>query len=296
MSKVLPNSGPGAIRNRHYKSHLKHFGATMLTGLPAAGLGRKRMSPLDQEDTEFCTAYGEATSSGYEKGIQMSGEWQTAAESEFIGTPITAGADPVPSMMATTLNGSLPLISAPAGFSLDQKGPAFIANWLNWPKSLWTRASLYLPGVPFYVDGPYDIFDNIRNALWQAHLVGETGVVKAFGFWYESWNVEAVEKKGMLTPPSDSPISRHRYNFIDWTTINGQLYLVAALTQGTGYGDGGFLYFDRATVDGAFQNATANGLGLYINRSTVSHMQQFLQWLRAIGYYLIARANSIITK
>lgn len=294
MSKILPNSGPGPITNRNFKSHTKRFGSTVLTGLPPDGIGRLRMQPLDQEDTEYCTAYGEATSQGYEQSVEMSGEYQTAIEGEFIGAPITAGADPVPSMMATTINGSLPQALSP--FTLDGKGPDFIADWTNWPSTLAKIASKYLPGVPYYVDGNFDIFDNVRNALWQAKLAGEKGVVKAFGFWYDSWNTQAFDPnlKGILSIPTDKPISRHRYNFIDWKTISGQLYLVAALTQGADFGDGGILYMDRPTINYVFSNAIANGLGLYINRSKVSHMAQFVQWLRAIGYYLIARANTLL--
>lgn len=294
MSKVLPNSGPGPITNRNFKSHAKRFGSAILANFPSGGLGRVRMVPPDQEDTEFCTAFGESVSQGYEQGILMSAEYQTAKEGEFIGAPITAGADPVPSMMATTVNGSLPLVSAP--FTMQEKGPDYIADWTNWPTILDSVAKNYLPGVPYYVDGNYDIFDNIRNALLQAHLAGEKGVVKAFGFWYESWNTEAFNPalKGVLSIPTDQPISRHRYNFIDGKTINGQLYLVAALTQGADFGDAGFLYMDRATINYVFANAVVNGLGLYINRSKVSHMAQFIQWLRAIGYYLIARANVLL--
>lgn len=294
MSKVLPNSGPGPITNRNFKSHYKHFGTTGLIGLPDSGMGRARMVPLDQEDTDFCTAYGEAVSQGYEQGVLMSGEYQTAKEGEFIGQSIIAGADPVPSMMATTLNGSLP--ASYSTLTLNGKGADYIADWTNWPANLDPIAKNYLPGVPYYVDGPYDVFDNVRNALWLAHKAGEKGVVKAFGFWYESFNVHAQNPsfKGILAVPTDQPISRHRYNFIDWTTIGGQVYLVAALTQGEDFGDRGFLYMDRATVNSIFASSVSNGLGLYISHPKASNMAQFVQWLRAIGYYLLARANTLL--
>jgi hypothetical protein len=293
MSEVRANSGPGPIKNRNFKSHEKHFGATILTGLPEMGLNRSRQEPIDQQDTEFCTAFGEAVSQGYEQGVPMSGEWQTAKESEFVGYPILAGADPVPSMMATSINGSLPRAFAP--YSLQGRTPEYIANWQNWSVALDKLARDYMPGVPFYVDGPYDVFDNVRNALWKSYKANEKGVVKAFGFWYDSWNKQAMTPaaKGVVELPTDEPISRHRYNFIDWTTSNGKLYLVAALTQGTTYGDKGFLYMDRGTVNKVFANSVMNGLGLYINRSKVSNSTQFAQWLRAIGYYLLARVKSL---
>jgi hypothetical protein len=294
---TVPKSEIGPIRRirflRHWaRSHDKRYGAAVLA-FPRT-LGRQRRKPLDQEDTNFCTAYGEAVSNGYEQECDFSGAFQTAAESEYLGAPIMQGADPYPSMQATYIMGSLPADLSP--FELNKDGAVFIANWRNWPSELFRYAKRYkTPLVPYYVDGPYDTFDNIRNALYQAFLANETGVVKAFGYWFESWNVQAMNRalRGVLRLPDplEQPVSRHRYTFIDFDEKDGRPVLVAAMTQGEGYGDGGFVYMDRETVNWAYKAEIANGLGLYIARKPASSLSAFFAWVRGIATYLAARVN-----
>lgn len=297
MSRVLPNIGPGPIdHTRHWaKSHELSFGAAV-PSFPES-LNKLRLGVSDQGTSEFCTAYGEATSNGYEKGQIFSPEWQTAAEGEYLGAPINSGADPYPSMQATSIMGSLPIALSP--FTLQEKGEDFIADWNNWPATLNALASAYKSNlIPYYIDGNYDTFGNIQNALYQAFLANEKGVVKAFGFWYESWNEQAEDpsKRGFIQcpPTNEQPISRHRYTFIDWITVNGTPYLVAALTQGSSFGDNGFLYFDRATINQVFANALVNGLGLYINRLPKDNWDAAVQWFKAIITFLATRVNLLI--
>lgn len=257
----------------------QHFGATALS-LPKT-LNRPRLALPDQRDTDFCTAYGEAVSSGFRWGIAMSAEWQTAMESRFIGYPIVQGADAGVSMDATILNASLP--QRFCGFSLATETPGFIANWGNYDPILGNSAAPYPPGIPYKVDGPYDVFDNIRQALNQAWGVDKS-VVKAFGHWYQSFNEAANNpvRKGMLSKPADDPITLHRYNFVDFDTIDGKEVLVAALTQGPEFGDNGYLYFDRETVNFIFSSLSEAGLGLYIPRPPSFNWPTTIAYFRTI--------------
>lgn len=293
MSKVLPNSGPGLITTK-FNSHHEKFGTIAPSQLPIEGLQRTRMLTPNQEDTEFCTEYGEAVDQGYQKGILMSPEFQVAAAGKYIGSPITAGADPVPSMQATTVNGSLPITFSP--FTLDKNGADFIADWTNWATQFFSDAKPYVGSAVYVVDGTGDTFDNIRNALYQAWEAGDKSCVKAFGFWYNSWNEEASisQNKGKLSAPGDSAISRHRYNFIDWIPDGmGDFLLVAALTQGPTFGDNGFLYFTRATVNQVFANLAQNGLGLYIARSDGYSGQGTYNWFESIIQFFTAQVNAL---
>lgn len=256
------------------------------------------MNPLDQYESEFCTAYGEATDQGYRYGVDMSGEAQTAIESKYLGVPITQGADPIPSMQATLLDGSVPSINSP--FSLKDKGNDFIADWSNWPILILSIGKNYLGGVPYEVDGPYDVFDNIRQALYQSWISGLKSCVKAFGFWYKSWNEQALNpiNKGRVSlPQNESYVSRHRYNFIDWIPDGkGDFLLVAALTQGKEFGDNGVLYFDRETVNTEFANMLESGNGLYITRSRSYSGAGLRAWFNAILQFLISRLNKLTGK
>lgn len=275
-------------------SHHEKFGSIHPTGLPVEGLKRIRMAVTDQGVTDFCTAFGEAVDQGYQYGIAMSPEGQTALESEYIGAPIIDGADPIPSMEATSLDGSIPEVSSP--FSLSTKTPDFIADWTNWPVSILSIGKGFLGGVPYEIDGPYDIFDNVRQALNQSWESGEKSCAKAFGFWYESWNNQAmdtIQKGRVQCPVNEQPISNHRYNFIDWIPSGNDFLLVAALTQGKEYGDSGFLYFDRVTVNTVFANAARDGLGLFIARPRTG--MSFLNWLQQILNFLSERVNSLLS-
>jgi hypothetical protein len=293
MSFVPENQGLGRINHLWHraKSHDRNFGAAVVS-FPDT-LKRGINPSLDQYDTEFCTAFGEATSNGYEYGQQFSGEWQAQAEGKYLGSPIVNGADPYTSIEATSIYGSLHSVFSP--FLLPLMSPEFIADYHNWDQSLESIAKTYCTRlIPYYIDGPYDTFDNIRNALYQAFLANEKGVVKAFGFWYQSWNQQAANLSlgGILQCPpiNEQAISRHRYTIIDWKTVNGTPHLVCAMTQGSDFGDHGIVYMDRATINQVFADMSANGLGLYINRPAQDGFAAAIQYFKSIFYFLKARA------
>ena len=258
-----------------------NFGSTAPADLPPT-LGRTFLTLPDQKDTEFCTAYGEAVSNGYKYSIPMSAPFQTAMESRYLGLPILQGADAQDSMDATIAFSSLPTIVAPS-YDLDNETPAYIADWKNYvDMSAYTRP--YFPGIPYKVDGEYDIFDNIRSALHQAYQV-DKAVVKVFGHWYQSWNLQALDpnNKGHIQTPADSPITLHRYTIIDWITdASGVPYLVLALTQGMNFGDRGHLYMNRSTCNAVFANLAQEGLGLYISKPAALDLATTMAYMRVV--------------
>ena len=265
MSNAVPlsNLKPLAKRKLGAHSFVAKFGATEPANLPLT-LGRPFLPMPDQGATEFCTAFGEAVASGYKYGISMSPRYQVAMESFYFNFPILQGADAQGSMDATLAFDSLPLSLLPD--TLTNLSVNDYADWTKIPyKTLWVPARPYFPGIPYKVDGPYDIFDNIRSALYQSWKIDKS-VVKVFGYWYSSFNLAAAEptNAGHVQTPTDSPITMHRYTIIDWITdASGVPYLVAALTQGNDFGDRGHLYMGRETVNTIFADLS-NGLGLYI--------------------------------
>lgn len=288
------------------------FGSVSSLTLPAS-LGRTLMDVPNQEGTDFCTAYGEAVSSGYKYSIPISPEYQTGMESKYLGKPILFGADATSSMDASLVFDSLPssyfplslqdayskygrdiYAYGPNGEQSIQKagGASYIADPGSYDASLTKKALPYTPGIPYKVDGPYDAFDNIRSALYQAWHTDKS-VVKAFGYWYESFNIQANDpaQKGRVdNPMGASPVSLHRYNFIDWVTDpDGTIWLVAALTQGTDFGDRGHLYMKRDCVNFLFSNIASQGLGLYISKPASYNLDTTIAWFRSILAYLANR-------
>lgn len=201
-------------------------------------------------------------------------EFQVAAEGEYAGTAILDGTDPHTAMNAARVNGSLPKQFAPAGMTLIEKGADFIADWTNWPHTVFGIAQPYAPHSPYAVGhGTGDPFDNIRGALQSAYQAGENEPILADGNWYAEWNVAAnnTALKGRMPVPTHAPISLHAYLFIDWITDpDGTPWLVAHLSQGeAAFGDRGMLYFNRETVNKAFGSLAQqaiDGTGLYIWR------------------------------
>lgn len=283
----VPISTLKPLKKRIFGTHSysKKFGSTAPINLPAT-LGRVRMTMPDQQSSDFCTAYGEAVSSGYKWNIPMSAAWQTAMESKYYGYPILQGADAAGSMDAALVYDSLPAINC--SFTLQNEDENYIANPSNYDSSLQKLATPYFPGIPYKVDGQWDIFDNIRSALYQEWIL-DKAVVKVFGYWYQSWSDQAVnpDNHGHVITPTDQPITLHRYNFIDWITDeSGIVYLVAALTQGNKFGDNGHLYMNRDCVNQVFSSIQEDGLGLYIGKPSSFDLPTTMALFRVILNYL----------
>lgn len=287
---MVPVSKIGPLKKRWLgtKSYVKKFGSTAPLALPTT-LGRTRMTMPNQGVSDLCTAFGEAVSTGYKYQVPMNEGYQSAFESKYVGFPILQGADPAQSMDSALVYDSCP--SSQCTFTLFDKGQDWLCNYKNYDPKLVTAARPYFPGIPYKVDGPYDVFDNIRSALYQEWSV-DKAVVKVFGFWYDDWNFQAANllNKGHVQTPTGSPVSRHRYNFIDWVTDeSGIVYLVAALTQGDGFGDHGHLYMNRDCVNTAFANMAENGLGLYIGKPSAFDLPTTIATFRIILQFLTGR-------
>lgn len=278
QSGVLPITHD---RSRDW-SHKTRFGSVSPVKLPDT-LGIHRMLVEDQDEpviTQFCTGYGTSKAAGYHYGIDMSPEWQVGKIGEYNSVPIMNGTDPKTAMEAAVLNGFLP--KSKALYTLMNKGPEFIADWRNWNASLDPLARGFSPTGYYAVsDEPTDIFDDVRSALYKAKQANDWWPVMAFGKWYSDWNRQANQGSYVISENAGT-YSLHNYIFIDWITVQNMPYLVAHLSEGTDWGDRGFCYFSRESVNAAWKDMYNTGTGLYIFRSTGNRNDVFLQ----IGLYL----------
>lgn len=248
------------------------FGATnILPGLPTT-LGRIPVCINDQGISDYCTAFAVSEAIGNQTGVPMAPEAQTAIEGKIDGAPIFGGTSP-----HTALTGGV-TAAVPKTlcfFTFQQNGWQLPAEWGQYPTDPSVlgasnkRSSYY--SVTF--GGPDDMsaFDSIKLALWDAkndvppNMPNAFTSVVAFGFWYAEWN--GAGSDGIAPQQVTPAITRHAYLFIDWITINGVDYLIAQLSQGTGFGKGGLVLFTRAEVNAAWSNPVQNGIGMYIFRS-----------------------------
>lgn len=227
-------------------SHERFFGS--VANLPAT-LGRVKGKVLQQGGTLRCTGYGSAANGYYIHGVEMSPDWQAFKIGQLQKRSVDEnGGDPNATMKSMRDYGFLPSSRSP--FSLEKDGAEGSGFNAPWPDSLDGVAQTWDLQVGFVrVDGPNDIFDNIRNALFLAYdtKTGKGACVDAFGKWYHEWTNAAV------VPTEYSLFAGyHRYIFVDWVYVDNICYLVAQNSYGEEAGANGFHLFPREVVNKEF--------------------------------------------
>lgn len=209
-------------------SHHALFGTTTI--IPKT-LGKAVRMPEDQGNTMRCAAYAGAVNGGYIRGQRMSPEWQVKKIGEIQGFAVdTGGSDPNAAMKSQT---------NPWGYVTDTEWQA------NDEAHAGERGNIgYVK-----VDGPLDLFDDIRSALTLAYdPVTKLGAsVQAFGKWYTEWTYASP-----IPQTYTKFAGYHSYLFVDFTEVNGVPYLIAQNSYGTAAGNGGYHLFPRDVVNREF--------------------------------------------
>lgn len=214
-------------------SHDKLFGT--VTNFPPEGLKRPLRPRENQGNTLRCTAYASAVNGAYIWGQRFSPEWQAKKISLIQGRDIDLnGADPNSTMKSQRDYGYAPYDFHDDNVAYDNR----VAGYVK-------------------VDGPLDVFDDIRSALFQAYNkdTKEGAVVQAFGRWMREWDA------GIIPQNYSTMVGYHCYLFVDWTVLNGTPYLIAQNSYGNAYGEDGIHYFPREVVNREF---TLSGTSLKI--------------------------------
>lgn len=205
-------------------------------------LNRPRGPVLDQGPTLRCTGYGSAANGYYIHGFKMNPDWSAAKIGEKQGKSVdTAGADPNACMKHQRDDGFL------AAAVNDQ-------NWLDdgiketgygaWPAELEFEAKRYdtISGFASIRYGYIDLFDATRRALFESYdpETKRGPCVDVFSRWLDNWNTGEI-------PSAEGRLSGyHRHLAIDTERTHKDIYIVTQNSYGTGYGDGGFHYWNRA--------------------------------------------------
>lgn len=101
----------------------------------------------------------------------------------------------------------------------------------------------------FLVDGPHDTFDNIRAALWMHRLEFQSVLTGAT--WRQSWSA-ALGGIVKARDYSKEKGTGHAFKLCGQKIIDGEPYIVAQLSNGVDFGNGGFFYFPRDVVNKEF--------------------------------------------
>lgn len=176
--------------------------------------------------------------------------WQMAKTKQIRGEYLEFGATLREAALSVVTYGSLLKSFSP--FTHAEGKPTdrdrnFLANWNNWPADLEKKAAPFKAGSFWSVDGPLDMFDDIRSTLY-INKTSNTPSGVIFGLaWRPEWTYSpgGVIKDNYTTPQGNG----HCIYIRGQKIINGVPYLKIQNSYGPSVGDKGMFYFPRAVIN-----------------------------------------------
>ncbi len=238
----------------------------------------------DQFENDMCTAYASCAVSEDQEGVPLSPEYTFAKTKQLSGDWKEFGANLRDAAKSHTKFGALEKQVSP--FHYPEQDRNFIANWNNWPAEYDQKAKEHQKDSFFSVDGPYDKFDNIRAALWKFKDERRSQIVGAV--WRASW----MTKDGVVPTSYEKDGTPHAFKIFGQKTINGKLYLVAQLSNGTTIGDRGIFYVPREVANREF--TYGNFMFKDIDPEQVKTLQQ--DYIALLKYYVQLLTKAVFYK
>lgn len=203
--------------------------------------------------TDFCTAYAASSVAEDEDQVVFVPEWTFAQAKGLVaqsGEPdayTEYGLDLRQICKAVQKKGFLPKNLDPFGCdTLKRPDRDLLVMPENWGK-LKDYDSPYKKPSYLVVDGRYDTFDNFRSVM---HMnLGERRSIITGCIWRETWS-KAVN--GVVPKIYEANGTGHALKICGQKTINGEIHLIAQLSDGTEFGDKGYFYFPREVVNKEF--------------------------------------------
>lgn len=202
----------------------------------------------DQVDLDFCTGFGTSETAEDQVGVPLGALWQFAKIKQILNNWQSYGADLRTAAKSRIQFGSIAESSQP--FTYPDQTRDFLANWANWPIALDDEGAKNKAESFFTVDGPYDLFDNIRVAL-DTNKAEKCSMIVG-SLWYPAWS---AAQNGIIPLAYDKTLSSgHCFKIFGQVTIAGESEprLKAQLSNSIGFGDKGIFYFPRSVVNAEF--------------------------------------------
>lgn len=162
------------------------LGVTPVDDLPKADfIVAEPIKIKNQGALDFCTGFASSEVTEDQEGVEIDPLFQFAAGKRITKDFKAWGCDLRSMGMGLVTYGSLPAKLAPFQVWAVQ-GRDFLANWANYAANLWAEALKHKKKTMVFVDGPHDLFDNIRSVMWLNKATKRSvllGVV-----WRKSWN------------------------------------------------------------------------------------------------------------
>ena len=218
-----------------------------LEELPKNGIGiLKPLGIKDQGNDDTCAARSSDAVSEDQELVPLC-DYFTFAQAKFIeGDPFDWGLQLRSVAKSHTKAGALAQVDCPY-CPTDTHNLERDRDWNNWPQKdeLLELAQKHKKASYFSVAGPYDLFDNFRSIFYLGRNDKQSSFTGAL--WKQIW----THAPNGLIPKFDldKGIFGHSFKIYDWIEIEGEPYLVAQLSNGTGIGNKGIFYFSRTTVN-----------------------------------------------
>jgi len=130
----------------------------------------------------------------------------------------------------------------------ETKNRNFLADYRNWPEELDFQASFHRKKCYFKVGGYQSTFNAFRAALW-ANKGGSCSILTGVR-WRTGWT---SAKYGIIPKESSRSMFAHALKIFGQKKIDGELYLVAQLSNGESIGDKGVFYFPEDVINRDFK-------------------------------------------
>lgn len=195
----------------------------------------------DQRLLDFCTAYATASVLEDHENTQLDPHLLFAGAKAIEGNIAGYGVDLRSIAKAACDYGAPEKAQVP--FDPMSRDRDFLATLSNYPAEVLENAKTHRQRSFFKVEGPYDLFDNIRATLWA--LRDKKCSVLAGSYWYWEWG--AIVDKNLKLP---APTTAHAIKVcIAQKMINDEPHLVIQNSYGTNAYDKGYQYFPREVVN-----------------------------------------------
>lgn len=244
--KIQEGLRPIVDDNRDY-SHTAVFGAIPKQQLPEQDF--EVSMPLgikDQGETDFCSAYAACAVSEDQEDVLLNPEYIFMKAKTLSRDPEKWGQDLRTMCKAMVAFGTIEQQYFP--FLNDPQERSTYVQPLSWHSDLAGLAYEHRKNSFFNVDGPYDTFDNMRMTLWK-DKEDRKSILTGAG-WRDSW----TKAKGGIIPkePIKETLFGHAFKIFGQKKIDGEMHLIAQLSNGVDIGDEGIFYFPREVVNREF--------------------------------------------
>lgn len=201
---------------------------------------------LDQQFTDFCSAYAGTYISSDQEGVPLSPEYQFAITKQIQGSLESWGAD-LRSACKSFLKGSIPQSDWDDFFGKESRYDRnIVVDQKKHPKEWTNIARRYAKGSFWAITGneAKDMFDSIILALW-VNKDEKGGAITGLE-WKAPW---LTEKGGIIKTIYPEKGFGHAINLVGVKYIDGTPFIKARLSSGPNVGDKGFFYLSRDVIN-----------------------------------------------